>query len=109
MFFCKFAECFKLLATQPFLLDPAHVQAVCINLYKIDRGYESAAPEVFAKHIDPTQREHVMIEADLAAQQVVDRKLQEELRSSGFGQDQGQGGRKRELDLEDDEDTAMEA
>ncbi len=67
----------------PFMISPSTMQSLLQNLSSLDPKYVSMELNLFAKHLPAIRAP--MMEEDLEAQIEADRKLQEELRRSGFG------------------------
>ena len=86
------ADCIQ---TAPSLsISPAMVQRILKHLYSFNSQYSMLNLTLFGQHVPGIQRP--MVEEDLAEQMEEDRKLQQELRRSGFGSESsGNQNRKR--------------
>jgi len=90
---------------QPFSIPPAVMTSLIHNLHKINPGYSQLKPELFAAYM--TGIAPPMVEADLEAQRVADKRLQDELRQAGTFESGSQGpsqGTKRTADFIDCDD-----
>ena len=86
------------LRSTPFSISPAVMTSLAQNLYKINQSYAQINPDLFSAYM--TGVAPPMVEADLEAQRMADRRLQEELIESGFNSDNQS--RKRLFDCDDD-------